>query len=172
MNNTLYQITDDILKLDALFLDMVDMETGEINGDVEQIEKMQHQLHEMLENKSENIIKYIKIMEYDNEVRKQEEKRLKKLRERDEKKIESIKNYVLNNMKKLDKKSIKTSIGSLNIRKSTSTIINEKELEKDERYWKTEITDKFDKMTIKKLLQSGEVIKGAMLVENENINIK
>lgn len=172
MNNTLYQITDDILKLDALFLDMVDMETGEINGDVEQIEKMQHQLHEMLENKSENIIKYIKIMEYDNEVRKQEEKRLKKLRERDEKKIESIKNYVLNNMKKLDKKSIKTSIGSLNIRKSTSTIINEKELEKDERYWKTEIIDKFDKMTIKKLLQSGEVIKGAMLVENENINIK
>lgn len=172
MNNTLYQITDDILKLDSLFLEMVDMETGEIKGNTEQIEKMQCQLQNMLENKTENIIKYIKIMEYDNKVRQQEEKRLKKLRERDEKKIESIKKYVLNNMKKLDKKSIKTSIGSLNIRKSTSTVIDEKELEKDERYWRTEMTDKFDKITIKKLLQSGEIIKGAMLVENENINIK
>lgn len=172
MNNTLYQITDDILKLDSLFLEMVDMETGEIKGNTEQIEKMQCQLQNMLENKTENIIKYIKIMEYDNEVRQQEEKRLKKLRERDEKKIESIKKYVLNNMKKLDKKSIKTSIGSLNIRKSTSTVIDEKELEKDERYWRTETIDKFDKITIKKLLQSGEIIKGAMLVENEKVNIK
>lgn len=172
MNNTLYQITDDILKLDEMFLDMVDMETGEIKGDTEQIEKLEVQLQEMLENKTENIIKYIKSMEYDNEIRKQEEKRLKQLRERDEKKIESIKNYVLMNMKKLDTKSIKTSIGNISIRKSTSTVLNESELEKDTRYWKEEITNKFDKNVIKKLLQSGEDIKGAVLVESEKVNIK
>lgn len=172
MNNTLYQITDDILKLDEMFLDMVNMETGEIKGDTEQIENLEVQLQEMLENKTENIIKYIKSMEYDNEIRKQEEKRLKQLRERDEKKIESIKNYVLMNMKKLDTKSIKTSIGNISIRKSTSTVLNESELEKDTRYWKEEITNKFDKNVIKKLLQSGEDIKGAVLVESEKVNIK
>lgn len=172
MNNTLYQITDDILKLDNMFLNMVDMETGEIVGDTEQIEQMQSQLQEMLENKTENIIKYIKIMEYDNEIRKQEEKRLEALRKRDEKKIESIKKYVLMNMEKLDTKSIKTSIGSISIRKSTATILDESRLKKDERYWTQEIKDKFDKTAIKKLIQSGEQIDGAMLVENKSVNIK
>ena len=168
----LYEITDDIVKLDNMFLELVDEETGEIKGDTEQIEKLQEQVQYMLNNKTENIIKFIKSLEYDNDIRKQEEERLKKLRKRDEKKIDNIKKYVLMNMQKIGTKSIKTSIGNLSIRKSTSTLINEKEIEKDSRYWRVEVKDCFDKNEIKKLLQSGEQIKGATLIENENINIK
>lgn len=168
----LYEITDDIVKLDNMFLELVDEETGEIKGDTEQIEKLQEQVQYMLNNKTENIIKFIKSLEYDNDIRKQEEERLKKLRKRDEKKIDNIKKYVLMNMQKIGTKSIKTSIGNLSIRKSTSTLINEKEIEKDSRYWRVETRDCFDKNEIKKLLQAGEQIKGATLIENENINIK
>lgn len=168
----LYEITDDIVKLDNMFLELVDEETGEIKGDTEQIEKLQEQVQYMLNNKTENIIKFIKSLEYDNDIRKQEEERLKKLRKRDEKKIDNIKKYVLMNMQKIGTKSIKTSIGNLSIRKSTSTLINEKEIEKDSRYWRVEVKDCFDKNEIKKLLKAGEQIKGATLIENENINIK
>lgn len=172
MEATLYQITDDIVTLDNLFLSMVDEETGEIVGDTEKIEKILCQLKEMLENKSENIIKYVKMLEYNNNIRKQEEARLKKLRDRDDKKIENIKKYVLMNMKKMNSSNIKTSIGNISITHSTSTEIDKSIIPKDERYWTVETTDKFDKKIIKKLIKDGEEIQGAYLVNNENISIK
>lgn len=169
---SLYTITEEIRALNEIYLSMINEETGEFIGDISQLEIYEKELKEMLTNKSEGIIKFIKNLEADIKSKKEEEKRLKESRQRDEKKLIWMKGYILNNMNKIGEKSVKTSLGTLYIRKSTQTVVDEKVIPKDERYWKQEITDTYDKNVIKELIKAGEQIEGVTLVNNENISIK
>lgn len=169
----LYEITQELETLEAMYELVYDEETGEVNElDFNELQAMEEEMKNLLSNKSDAIIKFVKNMDSDITVLKEEEKRLKERREKLEKKKEWLKNYLMENMLKLGYTKVESTYGTLSTRKSKSTIINENIIAKDPRYWSIETKDKFDKNKIKKLIESGEEIVGAYIQENTSVVIK
>lgn len=169
----LYEITQELETLEAMYELVYDEETGEVNElDFNELQAMEEEMKNLLSNKSDAIIKFVKNMDSDITVLKEEEKRLKERREKLEKKKEWLKNYLMENMLKLGYTKVESTYGTLSTRKSKSTIINENIIAKDPRYWSVETKDKFDKNKIKKLIESGEEIVGAYIQENISVVIK
>lgn len=168
---SLYDLTQDILDLEAMYESAIDEETGEII-DAEVLEKLEEELHEMLLKKSDGIIRYFKNEESTIKSIKEEIDRLTALRKRKEKKLEGFKNYIETNMLKIGTKKIETGLGNISIRKSIQTVVNEDVIEFDERFAKKIETIKYDKTEIKKLLSEGVEIEGASLVENFSVSVK
>lgn len=169
----LYEITQELETLEAMYELVYDEETGEVNElDFNELQAMEKEMKNLLSNKSDAIIKFVKNMDSDITVLKDEEKRLKERREKLEKKKEWLKNYLMENMLKLGYTKVESTYGTLSTRKSKSTIINENIIAKDPRYWSVETKDKFDKNKIKKLIESGEEIVGAYIQENTSVVIK
>lgn len=169
----LYEITEELEKLEAMYEMTYDEETGELNElEFNEIQAVEEEMKNLLSNKSDSIIKYIKNLESDMNVLKEEEKRLKDRREKLEKKKEWLKTYLMENMLKLGYTKVDSTYGTLSTRKSKSTVINEDIIPKDKRYWSVETKDKFDKNKIKKLIESGEEIVGAYIQENTSVVIK
>lgn len=169
----LYEHVEDVLLIDEMYELIYDEETGEIKKvDEEEWESMKEKAMELVLHKTDSIIKYIRNIDSDINVLKEEEKRLKARRESLEKKKEWLKKYIMENMQRLGYTKMTTSLGTLSQRKSKSTVINENIIPKDERYWSVKVEDKFDKKKIKELLESGEQIDGAMIQENVSLIIK
>lgn len=168
---SLYELTQDILDLEAMYENAIDEETGEI-VDAEVLEKLEEELYEMLTKKSDGIIRYFKNEESTIKSIKEETDRLTALRKRKEKKLEGFKNYIETNMLKIGTKKIETGLGNISIRKSVQTVVNEDVIEFDERFAKKVETIKYDKTEIKKLLSEGVEIEGASLVENYSVSVK
>lgn len=170
---TLYEISDLKNQIDALYEKTFDEETGEIKKDeYEKVEAFEKALEKLFSEKIDGIIKYLRNIDTDIEVIKEEEKRLKQRRERLDKKKEWLKGYILLNMQKLGYKKIETPLGTLSQRKSKTTIVDENIIPKDERYWTVKLENKYDKKKIKELIESGEHIDGAFIRENVSLNIK
>lgn len=168
---SLYELTNEMIKLEQLYEDSINEETGELDN-AEVLEKLEEEINQLLVNKSEGIIKYLRMNELEEKALKEEIDRLTALRKRKQKKIEEFKNYIESNMLKIGVKKIETTIGSLGLRKSVKTIVNEDLIKFDERYAIKEEVVKYDKTAIKKLLSEGVEIEGANLEENFSLNIK
>lgn len=170
---TLFELTKEFEKLEEKMLLSINEETGEIENS-ELIEEIEKELKDMLANKSENIIRYIRAKELSIKATDEEIERLKKYKKSSEKRLDNFKKYVLMNMYKMGKTDLETNIGKISISKSVKTIINEDIIKKDPRYYRaeTKIEHKFDKTAIRKLINSGVNIEGAYLEENSSIKIK
>lgn len=166
---TLYDLTQETASLERLLEDIIDYETGEIT-DADVYAELESELKVQIEQKSTGIIKYVRNAESDVEQIKAEVKRLTELAKRKERKIENLKKYVAMCFGAMNTKKIETNLGNISLRKSISTVIDEKKI--DKKYGTVEEVVKFNKTTIKKLLEEGEIIEGASLVENSNITIR
>ncbi len=167
----LYEITQEFERLEALYDEAVNEETGEIeNSDI--LEQIEIELDNLLKNKSEGIVKYFKVEEANIKMLKEEEARLKTLRQRKEKKLEGFKNYIESNLVRMGKKKVETPFGNISLRASKKTMVNEDLIPFSEEYAIKQEVIKYDKTTIKKLLDSGVVIEGAWIEENVTVNIK
>lgn len=171
----LYEITKQLQDIDNSYDCIYDEETGEIIPEKEkELNEKASVLISMLENKSEDIVKFIISMDSDIDSVSKEIERLTKFKKSKQKKRDWLINYIATNMNKLGFKSVPTSVGTLSMSKSTSTELDLTKIKKDPKYWSEVIKkeDKFDKKIIKKLIQDGEKIEGAYLKENLKINIK
>ncbi len=173
--SSLYEIVEEIRALDELIEfaysdENVDLETGEYK-DTDVIKQIEEEIELLLTKKGEGLIKYIKTLESNAEMCKQESDRLKKKEKAFNNKIDNIKKYIQVNMEKVGSKKIETPLGNLVMSESVSTVIDDKII--DKKYGVAQpITYKFDAKEIKKLLTNGEHIDGAMLVVKKNLNIK
>lgn len=169
----LYEITKELQEIDEMYKLTYDEETGElIEEQYDIVKAKEDKMKELLSEKADSIIKYIKNLDADIKSLKEEEERLAQLRKKIDKKKEWLKSYVMFNMSKLGYDKVETKYGTLSTRKSTSTIVDENVIPKDKRYWSVETTNKFDKNKIKKLLEEGEEIKGAYLQKNISLIVK
>ena len=158
----LYEINNEILSL-------VDEETGEIL-DFERFE----QLNMEKDKKTENIALWIKNLNADSDMLKKEIDNLKDRKNRAERKEEQLRKY-LSYM--LDGQPFETSKVACSFRKSTSVQVDDEqsfvnwamENRKDLLSFKQPTISKTD---IKNCLKAGEIIEGAHLVENNNLQIK
>ena len=158
MTNTLYEISADFLAaLDAM---EVDPDTGELlNAD--QLDAISAAFDE----KAEATALYIKNLTAFVGNVKAEEAALAERRKTAEKRVERLKDLLASSMLV---ETFRTKIG---FRKCTQVQIDDEgALPPD--FVTTTVTTKPDKTAIKKAIQAGQAVAGAVLVENQNLQIK
>lgn len=157
-------------EIDKALLECIDTDTGEIL-DFERLDELQL----AREAKLENIALYIKNLQADAEAIREEEKALAERRKAKENRAASLKEYL---SKALDGNTFETAKVSLSFRSSTKVNI-EDELSVVEYLEKNHIEDalkysmpKISLAEVGKLLKAGIEIPGAVLQENNNLQIK
>ncbi len=159
-NLSLYNITNKFVEL------MDKAQDGELTE--QEYQQLGEELAQELQNKSANIIGYIKNGEYLLNSIKEEENRLATMRKMGENKLEKFKQYVKENMELLGAEKIVTELGSLAIAKNPMSVEIENEDEVPSEFKKEVVTVKVDKTAIKNhFKETGEVIPGVVIVDDK-----
>lgn len=157
---TLYNITNEFTEL------MDKAQNGELTE--EEYNKLGEELAQELQNKSSNIIGYIRNSELLIEAMKTEEKRISDTRKTGEAKLEKFKQYVLENMERLGLKEIPTELGSLKINKNPMSVEIENEAEVPNEFKTIVQTTKIDKTAIKNYFkETGEIVAGTRIIDDK-----
>lgn len=159
----LYEIANEFMS----FMD--DIENGLIPEDA--INDTLESIELDFSDKVDNIACLIKSMNAECEAIKEEEENLAMRRKTKEKRTENLKNYLSNMMLLVGKDKFESPRNMITFRKSVSVNIeDEKTIDSKYIIEKTERT--VDKKGILEALKNGEDIKGARLVEKQNIQLK
>jgi len=162
-NKSLYKITQ---KQQELF-DFILESEGEITPDVEESLKINA---ENFESKARSYIWMIKKMEADNITINEEMNRLERIEKRNDKLIDRLKESMKMALE-IFGESKKIDTFTLSLRKSKSVEIIDAELI-PEAYRVVKTTETINKTEIKKAIESGEIVSGATIKENQNLQIK
>jgi len=163
---TLYEIERGIEAAIEAVLNSVNEETGEV--DQEAAEALA-QLQAAREEKLDNIGCYMKNLKAEADAIKAEVDALNERLSAKKKKYERLKDYVTNNLMAENNLSFESARVRFSFRKSVSVnIISEDDLPK--KYKK--IKEEPDKTAIKQALNEGKKVRGAELVEKQNLQIK
>lgn len=159
-NLSLYNITNKFVEL------MDKAQEGQLTED--EYNELGNELALELQNKSSNIIGYIKNSESLLEAMKAEEKRLADMRKQGEKKLEKFYQYVKDNMQRLGLEEIPTELGKLKITKNPMSIEIENEDEIPAEFKKEVVITQIDKTAIKNHFKdTGEIIPGIRIIDNK-----
>lgn len=155
-NLSLYQITSSFPKL-------IEEEMSE--EDKKEVEK---ELTELLQQKSQNLIGYIRNIELTIEAMKNEEKRISEQRKILESRLTKFKEYVKECMEQNGFTKIETQLGALSIAKNPISVEIYDEAQIPDEYKTKVIEIKVDKTAIKKALkETGEIIPGTRIIDNK-----
>lgn len=157
---TLYNITNRFTDL------MEKAESGELTE--QEYNELGEELAKELQNKSSNIIGYIRNTELLIDAMKAEEKRIADIRKTGEAKLEKFKQYVLENMERLGLSKIQTELGALSVSKNPMSVEIENEEEIPKEFKQEVVTTKIDKTAIKNHFKTtGEIITGTKIIDDK-----
>lgn len=122
-----------------------------------------------LKEKAINYGYVIRSFEYENDIIDAEIKRLKALKEQKEKAIQKLKDAVSDAMNLYGIEKVESPALKLSFRKSESVEISEN---LNKRFMIEKVTLQPDKVAIKEAIKKGEQVEGAVLVINQNLQIK
>lgn len=152
-----------IYEINKEIMDCIDLETGEII-DFEKLQELKIERN----TKIENVALWIKNLIAESEAIKEEMKSLSERKERKDKKVEQLKEFLSS---VLENQKFETARVAISYRKSSSlNIIDEAKINK--QYIKEVTTTSIDKMAIKEAIKLGQAVEGAEIVEKQNIQIK
>ena len=155
-NLSLYQITSSFPKL-------IEEEMSE-----EDKKEVKKELTELLQQKSQNLIGYIRNIELTIEAMKNEEKRISEQRKILESRLTKFKVYVKECMEQNGFTKIETQLGALSIAKNPISVEIYDEAQIPDEYKTKVIEIKVDKTAIKKALkETGEIIPGTRIIDNK-----
>ena len=155
-NLSLYQITSSFPKL-------IEEEMSE-----EDKKEVKKELTELLQQKSQNLIGYIRNIELTIEAMKNEEKRISEQRKVLESRLTKFKEYVKECMEQNGFTKIETQLGALSIVKNPISVEIYHEAQIPDEYKTKVIEIKVDKTAIKKALkETGEIIPGTRIINNK-----
>lgn len=159
-NLSLYNITSNFIEI------MDKVAEGEITE--EEYNELGEELAIELQNKSSNIVGYIQNAEAFINAIKDEEVRLEEKRKVAEKKVAKFKEYVKENMERLELSEIQTELGNLKIARNPMSVEIDNEEEIPGKFKKVVMTTKIDKTAIKNhFKETGEVIPGTIIVDDK-----
>ena len=164
MNNSIFNIGNEL----QLIINEIIESGGEITPETENALMIKES------ELSEKSIKYgyvIKAMEYDVSTIDEEIKRLGAIKKVRNNTIERLKNVLSETMQNFDVPEIATPTLKINFRKSQSVEILDEDLI-DKQFKTVKVTTSINKTEIKKAIKSGQVVVGADLKDNKNIQIK
>lgn len=164
MNKSLFGITEELLQI---FENIeIDEETGELLN-LEQLEEIQGEF----DDKASNIALYIQELQAQAEAIKNKREALNDRQKSTTNKAERLKAYLSDMMNRAGKTKVETDDVRISFRKSESVDILDQSLIPQE-YLNEKLTITPDKIEIKKAIKNGQDIAGAMLIENQNLQIK
>ena len=159
-NLSLYNITNKFIEI------MDKVAGGELSE--EEYNELEKELAVELQNKSSNIIGYIQNIESFINAVNDEEIRLAEMKKTAEKKLSKFKEYVKENMERLDLTNIPTSLGNLKISKNPMSVEIDNEEKIPGEFKKVEMKVKVDKTAIKKhFKETGEIVPGIKIVDGK-----
>ncbi|MCR3759199.1 siphovirus Gp157 family protein [Clostridium felsineum] len=123
-----------------------------------------------IEDKAENIAKLIKSLDADAKALKEESKRLSDRQHAMENRSKSLRKYLEDNLKILNKDKVKTKLFTIAMQKNAPVM---KVLDKDkipENYFI--VTKEIQRTEILKALKKGEKVPGAKLQQSESLRIR
>ena len=161
-NVTLYNIQNEQKAIMA----EIEMAEGEITPAI--LERIQF-VEERFEEKATNYGYVIKTYEDNSKILADEIKRLQELKKKEDRKVEVLTQRIKEAMLQFNLEKVETPIMKFSFRKSTAVeILDENAIEARFSTFKTQP----DKVAIKKALEAGEQVMGAVLVEDLNLQIK
>jgi CRISPR/Cas system Type II protein with McrA/HNH and RuvC-like nuclease domain len=157
MANSLYNLTTEFLQV-AAQLEEMDLEKEIIADTLEALQLP-------IEEKAENVIKFVKNLEAMAEARKTEAKRLTELAAKDTKKAEKLLSYLDDNLKMLGKTKLTAGVFQLSYRKG-SEVIEIDEAKLPDFYWVPQPAKPMSKVELKAVLKAnpGVTIEGVSVV--------
>lgn len=163
---TLYEIDQELRQL--LEAVQIDEETGEIldGFDPEKVEE----LNILRDKKLEGVALFVKELSYEEEALKAEAKKLTERAKSKHNKAQSLVNYLSMSLLNNNQTKYETNKVALSFRKSEAVETDETLVPK--KYFKKKIELALDKAGIKKLLKAGKKIRGCLLIEKQNLQIK
>lgn len=164
MKVALYQIEQEYLNIVQSIIDA----GGEITEEQETALSISK---EQLQNKGVCYGFIVKELEGNIDLIDLEIKRLNALKKPLVNSIDRLKNNLSQAMQMFDVTELKTPLLKINFRKSESIEVTDIDL-LDADFVKTTITKAADKVAIKDAIKSGENVQGAVLVTNQNLQIK
>ena len=160
--SSLYNLTNDFA---AVVNHLEEMEL-----DSEVLQDTLDSLQAPIEEKVENIVKYMKSLEALADAKKLEAKRLSDSASSDLKKVEWFKNYMADNLKKANITKLQAGIFSLGWRKGTEVVqIDETKIpafEEAQHLYVFQEPKFIGKTDLKKLIKEGKEIPGVSIVRN------
>ena len=164
MKVALYQIEQEYLNIVQSIIDA----GGEITEEQETALSISK---EQLQNKGVCYGFIVKELEGNIDLIDLEIKRLNALKKPLVNSIDRLKNNLSNAMQMFEVTELKTPLLKINFRKSESVEVTDIDL-LDADFVKTTITKAADKIAIKEAIKQGENVQGAVLVTNQNLQIK
>lgn len=140
---------------------------------IEQYLSAQQHTAGLIENKADNICRYIDHLKAVASFREEQSKRLKELAVKDNQRVEKLQAYMMRVLTTLypEKTEFSLPTHELRSRKSTAIVI-ENESEIPDEYLRSNTTYSPDKASIKEALRSGTSVPGARLEERRSWSIK
>ena len=164
MKTTIYQIQNEYLSIIESIVD----NDGLITDEQTELLKINK---EQLEVKGISYGYIIKQLEGNIDLIDLEIKRLNALKKPLVNSIDRLKNNLSQAMQMFEVTELKTPLLKINFRKSESVEVTDIDL-LDADFVKTTITKAADKVAIKEAIKQGENVQGAVLVTNQNLQIK
>lgn len=164
----LYELAENYRMLQA----MLDDDEVDEQAIIDTIEAMEGEFDEA----ADNIACLIKTVTYETEAMAAEIKKLQERKRIKENKSKRIKEYLLENMQKINRTKIETARNRISIRKNPASLIvtNISALQDNIGNWKSRKwnEDELDKTKIKERLNAGETIEGVRLESSVSLTIK
>lgn len=157
---SLYTLTQDFLTV-AAQLDEMDL-------DNETIQDTLDSLKQPIEQKAENIVKYVKHLEAMGAARKEEAKRLNEQAAKDLKKSEKLMEYLDQTLEKLNINNLTAGAFQLQYKKGSEVVEIDEVLLPKEFWIVEEVKKPMGKPELNKLIKSGRFIPGANIVRNKD----
>lgn len=168
MKENLYQLTNDVENLYQQLVQSVDIETGEIDGEIAQALAVKE---EAFNEKSIAIATICRRFETQEDLIDGEIKRLTALKDRARKIQDKLKSALTTACQRLCKTEINGISANISFRTSEKTIVDNEELVPEE-YFNVVMTKKPNLTKIKTDLKSGKEIAGVHIQQCSNIQIK
>ena len=167
----LYSISSKIAEFleNGFFSEFVDEETGEI--DLEKCQCAFEKLNLDFNESIENLSLYYKQIMADSELIKAEMDRLSDRKKAKERRAESLKQFILNNLNFLNKSKFESPKVVVKTTKGVSTEVYDFDL-LDKAFKIEKVEVKADKTAIKNAIKEGKEVPGARLIETQGLSIK
>lgn len=164
MFRPLYEISNDYQRVLDSFLDK---EIIDISDETE-LDK----LNDDIEKKAINVASYIRNIEIESAAIDDAIKKMKERKERLDRKVEFLKDYLKYNLEKCDKKEVKSPFFDIKVKQNPPKVLVIDESLIPEMYFKVITTRKIDLSMLSKALKNDTFITGAELEKRTRIEIK
>lgn len=167
----LFDISSEFFALNQLIDNDLEFDenTGEVTDNSETLKELFYEISASLEDKFENIQRYIQTLQGEEDILDNEIKRLQYKKQVVKNKTQRLKDLMLATLENTRMSKFKTPLYSFSIRESKS--VDVKDVEQLPLQF-VRVKKEADKTQIKKAIDNGEKISGASIVINKSLQVK